>query len=154
VSDARFEDGDGRPVRLWATDAEDLRVVSTLCQDAVLSAADMRWESRPRRLFLLLSRFRWEARGAPERVRAMISVSDVVAVRGQGVVPGDADTVLSLLAIDWVASEAEGDTSGLLRFTFAGDGMVEARCDCLDLTLSDVARPHAAVSRRAPDHGA
>jgi hypothetical protein len=153
MTDARFHDADGRPLRLWATDADDLRVVSALCQDAVLSAADMRLSRRQRRLDLLLSRFRWERGDAkPERVRALLSLADVASVRGQGVVPGDADTVLSLLALEWAPSGEDGDSGGTLRLTFAGDGLVEARCDCLDVTLRDVARPHPAVSGRAPRH--
>lgn len=154
MSDARFEDAGGRPVRLWATDAEDLQVVSALCQDAVLSGADMRWSAGARRLDLLLSRFRWESGAGPaERVRAVLTATDVAGVRGQGVVPGDRDVVLSLLALDWVPEGGDGSTAGALRLTFAGDGLVEARCDCLDVTLRDVARPHAAVSGRAPSHG-
>jgi hypothetical protein len=153
MTDARFEDADGRPLRLWATDAEDLQVVSALVQDAVLSGADMRWSRKARRLDLLLSRFRWETRSdPPERVRTMLGMGDVTAVRGQGVVPGDADVVLSLLAVEWVPDGDEGSTGGTLRLTFAGDGLVEALCDCLDVTLHDVARPHLAVSGRAPAH--
>ncbi len=153
MTDARFDEADGRPLRLWATDPEDLRVVSALCQDAVLTAADMRFARRARRLDLLLSRFRWEKGAAtPERVRAMLTLGDVTSVRGQGVAPGDSGTVLSLLALEWEPSGAEGDAAGTVRLTFAGDGLVEAHCDCLDATLRDVARPHAAVSGRAPRH--
>jgi len=113
----------------------------------------MRFTRHDRSLVLLLNRFRWENGVAtPERVRSLLTASDVTAVRGQGVLPGDADTVLSLLALAWVPSGEEGDTSGVLRLTFAGDGLVEARCDCLNLTLTDVTRPHAAVSGRAPHH--
>ncbi|PWJ15010.1 Protein of unknown function [Jannaschia seohaensis] len=141
-------------MRLWATDAEDLQVVSALCQDAVLPGSDMRYVARSRQLALLLNRFRWENGVAtPERVRSLLTVSDVAGVRGQGVVPGDADTILSLLMMEWVPSGKEGEVAGVLRLTFAGDGVVEAHCDCLDVTLHDVTRPHAAVSGRAPDHG-
>ncbi|MDB2407009.1 DUF2948 family protein [Jannaschia sp.] len=153
MTDARFHDAAGRPLRLWATDAEDLQVVSALCQDAVLSASDMRFERTGRRLALLINRFRWENGVAtPERVRSVLTATDVTGVRGQGIVPGETDTILSLLALDWMPSGEEGDTVGVLRLTFAGDGVVEARSDCLDVTLSDVTRPHAAVSGRAPSH--
>lgn len=150
AGDARFHDADGRALRLWATDAEDLRIVSALCQDAVLPGSEMRWSRRDRTLSLLLNRFRWE-HGArtPERVRAVLTCGDVTAVRGQGVAPGDPDTILSLLALDW---EPGADGAGRLRLTFAGDGAVEATCDCLDVTLSDVTRPYSAPSGRAPAH--
>ncbi|CTQ51423.1 DUF2948 family protein [Jannaschia donghaensis] len=150
VGDARFHDADGVPLRLWATDAEDLQVVSALVQDAVLSASEMRWQKGGRRFAMLLNRFRWE-HGArqPERVQTVLTANDVRAVRGQGVVPGDADTVLSVLMVDWVPGE---DADGTLRLTFAGDGLIEVTCDCLDLTLGDVTRPYAAPSGKAPTH--
>ncbi|MEM7490540.1 MAG: DUF2948 family protein [Pseudomonadota bacterium] len=150
MADARFHDADDRPLRLWATDAEDLQVVSALCQDAVLQAADMRWMSGDRTLALLVNRFRWEhGTRTPERVRTLLTATDIRHVRGQGVVPGDPDTVLSLLAVEWVPG---ADADGTLRLTFAGDGVVEAKGDCLDLTLRDVTKPYHAPSGKAPDH--
>lgn len=151
MSDARFRDGDVRPLRLWATDADDLRIVSALCQDGILPASEMRWHGRARRFAMLLNRVRREGGGrSPERVQSVLTAGDVTAVRGHGVMPGDGGTVLSLLALDWTAGE---DGAGILRLTFAGDGEVEVACDCLDVMLCDVTRPHGAVSGRLPDHG-
>ena len=150
--DARFRDGDpagGPPLRLWATDAEDLQIVSTLCQDAVLPASEMRWIASERRFAMLLNRFRWEDRRDAERVRSVLVASDVSRVRGQGVVPGDADTVLSLLSLEWEPAETP---AGRLVLTFAGDGTVAVEADCLDLRLMDVTRPYRAPSGRAPAH--
>ncbi|WGH77989.1 DUF2948 family protein [Jannaschia ovalis] len=150
--DARFHDADGAPLRLWATDPEDLQVVSALCQDAVLPANEMRWQKGPGRFAMLLNRFRWEhGTRRPERVQTVLTVTEVRHVRGQGVVPGDADTILSLLALEW---EPGTDADGKLRLTFSGDGVVELDCDCLDLTLRDVTRPYGAPSGKAPDHDA
>lgn len=152
--DARFHDADGRALRLWATDAEDLKVVSALCQDGVLPASEMRWSKADRTLSLLLNRFRWEnGTRIPERARAVVTCGDVTSVRGQGVAPGDSDTILSLLAIEWEpGAEPDADGAGLLRLTFAGDGVIEAAAACLDVTLSDVTRSYAALSGRAPGH--
>ncbi|SDZ61128.1 Protein of unknown function [Jannaschia faecimaris] len=148
--DARFHDADGGPLRLWATDAEDLRVVSALVQDAVLPASEMRWQKGARRFAILLNRFRWEhGTRRAERVQTVLTAGDVLSVRGQGVLPGDADTVLSLLSIEWVPGD---DAEGTLRLTFAGDGLVEVACECLDVTLRDVTRPYAAPSGKVPGH--
>ncbi|MEM7643767.1 MAG: DUF2948 family protein [Pseudomonadota bacterium] len=150
LADASFHDGEARPLRLWATDPEDLQIVSALCQDAVLQASDMRWLRGDATLVLLLNRFRWEhGRRTPQRVRSLLTATDIRHVRGQGIVPGDPDTVLSLLTVDWAPGD---DADGDLRLTFAGDGIVEARADCLDVTLRDVTRPYAAPSGKAPDH--
>lgn len=150
MSDARFHDADGAPLRLWATDAEDLQVISALVQDAVLPASELRWQSATRRFAMLLNRFRWEhGTRQAERVQTVLLASDVSSVRGQGLVPGDADMVLSLLTVEWVPG---ADAEGVLRLTFAGDGVIEVSCDCLDVTLRDVTRPYGAPSGRAPTH--
>ena len=152
MADARFHDGDGAPLRLWATDAEDLQVISALVQDAVLPASEMRWVKGARRFALLLNRFRWEhGTRQAQRVQTVLTAGDVQGIRGQGVQPGDAETVLSLLAVDWVPG---ADADGVLRLTFAGDGVVEVTCDCLDVTLRDVTRPYAAPSGKTPEHPA
>ena len=153
MPDARFRDADpDRPLALWATDAEDLQVVSALCQDAVLPGSEMRWIASERRFALLLNRFRWEDRRDAERVRSIVVVDGVTAVKGDGVAPGDGDTVLSLLSMAWEPSGAEGDAAGALVLLFAGDGAVRVEAECLDLRLRDVERPYAAPSGRAPSH--
>ncbi|KIT16819.1 DUF2948 family protein [Jannaschia aquimarina] len=152
MGDATFADGaPDRPLRLWATDAEDLQVVAALCQDAVLPASEMRWIASERRFAMLLNRFRWEDRRDAERVRSVLVVSDVTRVGGQGITPGDPDTILSLLTLEWEPGE---DGQGALILTFAGDGAVRVEAECLDIRLSDVTRPYAAPSGKAPDHDA
>jgi len=148
--DATFRDADSAPMRLWATDAEDLQVVSALCQDAVLPASEMRWLASERRFALLVNRFRWEDRRDAERVRALLVAGDVTHVAGQGIEKGDGDTILSLLSLDWAPG---ADGAGALILTFAGDGVVRVEADCLDLRLHDVTQPYGAPSGKVPDHG-
>ncbi|THD84797.1 DUF2948 family protein [Aliigemmobacter aestuarii] len=156
MTDARFEDGGERPVNLGAEDADDLKVISALLQDAVLTAADMDYRRRKRQFAMLLNRFRWEDRSAAERegrryerVRALLVIGDVLAVRSMGIAPGDKDTVLSLLALDWQPGE---DGTGRIVLTFAGDGAIAVDVEALEVTLKDVTRPYAAPSRKAPQH--
>ncbi|MBM2576768.1 DUF2948 family protein [Jannaschia sp. Os4] len=152
MADARFGDADGRALRLLATDAEDLQVVSALVQDAVLTGGDMRWLAADRQLALLVNRVRREAGAGAQRVRAVMIASGVTKVRGQGVVPGDGDIVLSLLSLDWTPGGDPEDPAGTLRLTFAGDGVVVAEAECLDLRLHDVTAPYAAPSGKVPSH--
>ncbi|MFN3937165.1 MAG: DUF2948 family protein [Gemmobacter sp.] len=155
-SDARFEDGAEAPLRLRAETPEDLPVLSALVQDAVFPAAEMRYDRRSRRFALLVNRFRWEDRTAAERqgrpferVRTLLVVSDVTRVAVQGLDRRDADTVLSLLSIDWQPAE---DGTGAITLTLAGDGAVRLEVECLDVALRDVTRPYVAPSRRMPRH--
>ncbi len=149
TGDARFRDGSpGGPLRLWATDADDLLVIAALCQDAILPAHEMQWDQTSRTFAMLLNRFRWEDRRSPERVQAVLGFGDVTRVQSQGVTR-DPDTVLSLLTLTWEPGE---DGAGAYHLTFAGDGALRLEAECLDLRLRDVTRPYTAPSGRRPEH--
>lgn len=164
MTDARFEDGGERPLRLVAQDAADLQVIAALVQDAVLTGADLSWRPGERRFALLVNRFRWEDRdraqaaGRPvERVRSLLVFADVRAVAHQGLDRRDRDTVLSLLTLSYTPDAPPEDPAGpagpgRITLVFAGDGALALTVECLDAQLADVTRPYAAPSRRAPSH--
>lgn len=154
--DARFEDGGEKPLRLSAQDSDDLKVISTLLQDAVFPITEMSWQPTKRRFALLLNRFRWEDRDQaqlrgrkPERVQSMVVVGDVLAVASHGIERGDKDTILSILSLEFVAGEELG---GQLEITLAGDGAIRLTVECLDVSLVDVTRPYLAPSGSVPHH--
>ncbi|MEQ6204338.1 DUF2948 family protein [Sulfitobacter sp. HNIBRBA2951] len=151
--DARFEDGEDKPLNLGALDAEDLNVISSLAQDAVFPASEMRWMKGQGRFALLLNRMRWEdeakTRTAPERVQSVLVFSNVQSVASQGVPKGDADTVLSLLAVSFEETQSP---SGHVLLTLAGDGAIRLTVEALDATLKDVTRPYLAPSKLRPTH--
>jgi len=149
TEDARFEDGGEKALRLKALEAEDLPVIASLVQDAVFPGTEMTWDRRGRRFALLLNRFRWEDRRAPERVQSVLTIEDAVKVASQGVERGDADMVLSLLTLDWEAGE---DGTGALVLTLAGDGAIRVEVEALEVTLTDVTRPYVAPSGKVPEH--
>lgn len=154
--DATFEEGAEGGLNLKAYSPEDLEIISTLAQDAVLTGADMTWRAKERRLAFLVNRFRWEdapraeARKRPyERVRALLVIDGVLGVASQGVDRGDRDEVLSILSIGWTPGE---DAAGTVTLILAGDGAIRAAVECLDVTLKDVTRPYIAPSRHMPKH--
>lgn len=156
TDDATFEEGAERPLRLRALDSDDLAVISGLVQDAVFPGNEMRWDRRRRRFALLLNRFRWEdseraeARGrAYERVQSVLAFEDVLAVQSQGVAPGDAETVLSLLSL---AFEPGEDGTGHVVLMLAGDGAIRLHVEALEVVLRDVTRPYIAPSGDKPRH--
>ncbi|WP_151720524.1 DUF2948 family protein [Gemmobacter serpentinus] len=157
MADARFEDGAEAPLWLGVADAEDLKILATLAQDGVFPTTDMTYARARREFAVLLNRFRWEDREAAERagrgverVRAMLLVRDVLAVRSTGIDRADRDTILSLLDITF---EPGADGTGRVILTLAGDGAIALDVESLDIDLRDVTRPYLAPSRRAPDHG-
>jgi hypothetical protein len=156
MSDARFEDGREAPLNLGAFEADDLKVISALVQDAVFPVTAMTWRPGQRRFGLLLNRFRWEdvaaaeqRRRPVERVQSLLVVENVLAVASNGVDRRDADLVLSLLALDW---HPGAEVEGALHLVLAGDGEIRLQLEALEVTLKDVTRPYVAPSRRVPDH--
>ena len=153
TGDARFEDGREAPLHLGALDGDDLRVIAALCQDAVLPGSELSWRARERRFAMLINRFRWEDAGGatrpPERVQSVLSFANVTGVASQGLRPGAADAVLSVLSLDWAEDDAP---AGTVTLHFAGDGAIRLRVEALEVTLRDVTRPYAAPSGRAPRH--
>ncbi len=155
TEDARFSDGAEQPLRLKAMDVDDLKVVSALVQDAVFPSNEMQWDRKQRRFAVLLNRFRWEDRvGAErrkefERVQTVMTVGDVLNVSSQGVPRGDADTILSVLSIEFEPGE---DGTGHLLVNLAGDGALRLSVEALDVTLHDATRPYVAPSGKAPEH--
>ena len=152
TEDARFEDGATGALALRALDGDDLRVISTLVQDAVFPVAEVTWDSRRRRFALLINRFRWEdadGRRPPERVQSVLVIEDALKVASQGFAREAADLVLSLLALDW----QEGpDGTGRITLVLAGDGAVAIDVETLEVTLKDVTQPYRAPSGQTPHH--
>lgn len=158
MTDARFEDGREAPLNLGAMDVEDLKVLSSLAQDAVFPITEMTWQPNQSRFAILLNRFRWEDKDAAERrgrsyerVQSMLVVDGVTRVASQGIDRGDKDMILSLLSVSFEETEAP---SGFVVLTLAGDGAIRLEVEAVEVTLRDVTRPYRAPSRKAPDHPA
>jgi hypothetical protein len=156
MMDARFEDGGEGPLRLIAQDADDLKVISTLVQDAVLPITEIRFDTARRRFAMMLNRFRWEDRadaesvGRPyERVRSVLVVEDVRKVQSFGFDRAEKDLILSLLSISF---EPGQDGTGRLVLTIAGDGAIALDVEALEVRLDDVTRPYRAPSGKVPHH--
>lgn len=155
TQDARFEDGREAPLNLGALEPADLEVISSLVQDAVFPASEMKWDRKNQRFALLLNRVRWEDQGktrhAPERVQSVLMISNVQGVASQGIPKGDADTILSLLTLTFEEIDAP---SGHLTLTLAGDGALRLTIEALEVSLKDVTKPYVAPSKKLPHHPA
>src|SRR5262245_22259828 len=98
------------PLKLVALDRDDIEVVSTHLQDAVVNAADIHWRPVERRLVLALNRFDWEtADGSArqlQRRRAALRFDRVKNCRCRNVDCVERGDILNLLAIEFVESDA------------------------------------------------
>ena len=155
-ADAKFEDGSEHPLRFLAQDEDDLKIISTLVQDAVLPLKETSWQPEVNRFGLLLNRFRWQDKTRAERgnrvyerVQAIMVVNNVQKVSSMGIDKSDREQIISILSVDYKESKHGG---GQLAFTLAGDGALALDVECLDVTLKDVTKPYKAVSMPAPAH--
>ena len=156
TQDAGFNDALDRPLNLGAQDAEDLQVISSLTQDAVLTVDDLKWNRAERQVVFLLKRFRWEdaelakQQGRdPERVQSLLVIQNATGLASQGIDRKQADIVLSLMSVEFSGAE---DGVGDLVLTFSGDGALKVQVDGLDVALRDVTRPYVAPSKQVPNH--
>ena len=156
MTDARFEDGADTPLRLIALAVEDLQVISSLVQDAVLPIGEMQWSPGKRRFAMLLNRFRWEdikdekSEGqAYERVQSVLAFEDVQNIQTQSIDRKDDNLIISILEISFYAVE---DGMGFYLITLAGDGVIRLNVEALEVTLQDVTSPYKAPSGLRPNH--
>ena len=158
TQDAGFNDALDRPLNLGAQDTEDLQVISSLTQDAVLTVDDLKWNRAERQVVFLLKRFRWEdvelakQQGRdPERVQSLLVIQNATGLASQGIDRKQVDIVLSLMSVEFLGAE---DGVGDLILTFSGDGALKVQVDGLDVALRDVTRPYVAPSKQVPNHDA
>lgn len=144
------------PLKLRATDQDDLTVVATCLQDALVPIGDMTFLPEDRRFVLVANRFRWEAGASAtdlpgetdsgadvsydsaagphfERVNCGVWFDGVKSVRTKGVDLRDRSVILELLTL-----RRDG---GHLMMMFAGGATIQLEIDGLRCFLEDVGEP-------------
>ncbi len=120
-------------------DEEDLEIVSTHLQDAVVKVSDVLWRPQEKRLVLALNRFDWESAQSanPEyrRRRAALRFERVLSCKGRDVSLAGKDEVLNLLAVEF--SETD-EPSGIVTLTFSGGPALRLEVECLEAELADL----------------
>jgi len=127
------------PMKLVALDRDDVEVVSTHIQDAVVKVADIHWRPAEHRMVVALNRFDWESANGAEpqyrRRRAALRFDRVLACKCRNVSPKDKNAVLNLLAVEF----AETDTpAGVVTLFFSGDAALRLEVECLECELVDL----------------
>jgi hypothetical protein len=126
-------------LKFIALDADDLSVVSTHLQDAVVKVADIVWMPDENRLVVGLNRFDWEATldAHPHyrRRRAALRFDRVLACKCRDVTPKDKNTVLNLLAVEFEETDAP---AGRVILVFSGGAALRLDVECLEVELADL----------------
>lgn len=141
-----------KPLRLMAADKDDLDVVSSCLQDALLKLGDISYQPKQRRFAFVSNRFIWEAagkRGPFGRVRCGVHFDDVVNVSRLNVRDDAKEALVAVLAIRWVAGE---DGAGSVYFDLAGGGAIKLDVEAINIQLADISDPWLTQSK--PKHEA
>lgn len=123
-------------LKIAALDPDDLAILSAHLQDAEVKVGDMTYLPAQQRFALFGARFDWYAagRGLCERCGTGLHFERVSRVRRAGF-DQDPETVLTLLAISFMPTEAPG---GTVMLHFSNDGAVRLDVECLEAALADV----------------
>jgi Protein of unknown function (DUF2948) len=128
-----------KQLKLIALDKDDIEVVSTHLQDAVVKVSDIVWLPAEKRLVLGLNRFDWEACGGVspclQRRRTALRFERVMALRCRNVTSAQKDVVLNLLAIEYDETDPPG---GKVTLIFSGDAALRLEVECLECELVDL----------------
>jgi len=132
-------------------DEEDLEVVSTHVQDAVVKASEVMWRPQEKRVVVALNRFDWESAQSdkPEyrRRRAALRFERVLSCKCRQMNPAGEDAVLNLLAVEFSETDAP---SGVVTLIFSGGAAVRLDVECLEAELADLGPSWSAAAR--PSH--
>jgi hypothetical protein len=155
----------GRAFRVRADSLEDLEIVSSMLQDAIVPIAEIAYQPRDRRFIMMAQRFRWEiaeASGTPtaapdaapgedvgdpsasrlQRVLCALRFENVTAVRTHGIDLSARGQMLELLSMHL--------TEDHLDLAFAGDKTIRLTADSLSCHVEDIGEPWPTSQR--PNH--
>jgi len=152
---------DGERLSLRVADADDLAVLASVLQDAVIAIGDMRYIASDKLFVMLASRFRWEAvfdseaevepgdemegeanASAFERIHCGVAFEGVEAVKVKGIDMKDRSQFLDLLTL---RAEDEG-----LILTFAGGGAIRLDVPRIRGHMRDMGEPWPTANK--PEH--
>jgi hypothetical protein len=160
---------EGQPIRLMAKDAEDLAVVASCLQDALVPLAEMRFLKDENRFVMLVNRFRWEqadpqktdgkgngggdanfadAAAGNQRINSGLCIDRVTAVRSRGIDREKAAKFLSLMTVGLANPDQGG--ANTLNLVFSGGGVIQLEIEGPSIFLQDFGE--AWPTQWRPDH--
>jgi len=142
-------------LKLVALDRDDVEIISTHLQDAVLKVADIRWRPGENRLVLAVNRFDWEAAQENDsdyrRRRAVLRFDRVLNLKCRNVDPKDGNAVLNLLAVEFAETDPP---AGVVTLVFSGGAALRLEVECLEAELADLGPVWAAAACPTHQHEA
>ena len=155
MSDDKTSKSINSNLRLRAQDADDLAVLSSLFQDAIIPGSDMHIDKANKRFVLVANRFCWErppAEGVTledggdvyERVLSGLQIFNVEQVQQSGMPANRQDSLLNLLAlhVEPFQTAAEKQSANLAKWTisllFSGNTTIKLSVQDIDVIAEDI----------------
>ncbi|MBC6402278.1 MAG: DUF2948 family protein [Hyphomonadaceae bacterium] len=126
-----------RKLKLRAESADDVTVISSALQDAILKVGEIDYSSRDRHVTLRVSRYLHEH--APARVLSGLRIDSVMDIKSTGIDRSDPDALMVFLSMEFTPDDEP--PGGFLSLKFAGGGEIMAKVEAIDLIMVDVSRP-------------
>jgi len=142
-----MSDGDDKPLKLRAHDSEDLAVISTLLQDALVPLGDITYLPHDTSFIMAMNRYRWEHSGTRQRVHSGVRFDTVQRAQFSGIDQRNRQQFLSLMAIEF---QPQGNDLDEILLHFSGEGRIRLQIDNLSCRLTDFDEPWS--THRRPDH--
>ena len=136
------------PLKLRCEDAEDVVVLSSVLQDALVPLAEVAWLPAERRFVLVATRFVWEecldVTLPPEQAQIEcysrsnfgVTFEAVTAVKSRGIDLAARDRILELLAIKPEGAPAQG-----VELMFAGGASIRLEAERIHVHGQDIGEP-------------
>jgi hypothetical protein len=150
----------GERLKLRCEDEEDVVVLSSLLQDALVPMAELAWLPAEKCLVFVASRFIWSecidvtlpvgeaGIECYSRQNFGVTIEGVRAVKSRGIDIDDKSRILELLAI---TAKAEGGAAAI-ELVFAGGAGIRVECERIAVHGQDVGEPWPTLHRpRHPD---
>jgi len=119
------------PLRLKALDTEDLVVLASCLQDALVMIGDMAYLPEERRFVMVCNRFGWETPGPDlARVTSAVTFAGVSAVRRKGVELKENERILSLLTLR--------PDDGAIELVFSAGAAIRLETPTVEVYLEDI----------------
>ena len=136
-----------KKIQLLAKDSDDISVMSSLMQDAILYPGDVMWHPKDQQFVMVVNRFCWEEDnpdlGAQSRTHSAFRVDYVRAVKKRGIEKcGDLD-YLNLLALQLL----QADDKQILLLNFSSGRAIRLEIEKVAAVLQDLGESWPAENR-------
>ena len=133
-------------LKLKAFDEDDLVIISSLCQDAIIKEHEYGYDKKSKRFAILMNRFCHESNDQ-QRIRTAIHFDYVKNLKTRNINKDDKDETLVLLAIKFDETKKP---SGSITLEFSGNKAINLLVENIEVFLTDIGDPW--VTNKKPDH--